>query len=142
MKAPLAQQQRHPVTRQLVLDDIDFFAHHVSGARGQVTHGDIGFQPIRLTVELALIESGEIENGLAKSFRRDGAGVDAHAAHHVAALDHRRTLAEFGRGDCRLLPGGAGPDDNKVVMIHDDFSQRRYVWISVTHHRRRHISDE
>ena len=113
-----ADDQRDVVAGELVADDVDLPADHVLGAGGQVGDRDVVLDPVGLAVQLALVEAGQVEHGLAQGLRRDGAGVDADPADHVPALDDGRPVAELGGGDGGLLAGGPGPDDDHVVGVH------------------------
>ena len=57
-----------------------------------------------------------MQHGLADRLGRDGAGVDADAADAGRAVDQRDALAELGGAERRLLPGGAGADDDEVIQ--------------------------
>ena len=92
-----AGEQGDVVAGQLAADDVDLPADHVLGAGGQVGDGDVVLDPVALAVQLALAEAGEVEHRLAQGLGRDGAGVDADPADHVAALDD-------GRPGCRAWP--------------------------------------
>ena len=65
-----------------------------------------------------MAEPREIEDGFAEGFAGDGAGVGADAADDLFALDDADFLAQFGGLDGGFLPGGAGPDDQKIVVGH------------------------
>ena len=106
------------VAQQLVADHLDLPADHVRGAGQQVGDGDLGLDPVAGAVHVALGEPGQVEHGLAQRLGRDGAGVDADPAHHVAPLGHAHPLAQLGRGDGGLLPARAGADHQQVVVVH------------------------
>ena len=112
-----AVQQRHPVAGQLAADHLDLAADHVLGAREQVLHGDVVLDPVVLPVQLAHVQPGEVEHRLAQRLRRDGAGVDAHPADHVAALHHGGPAAELRRRDGRLLPSRPRAEHEHVVVV-------------------------
>jgi hypothetical protein len=115
---------------------ISWLRHHVDlaadvlGARQQVGDGDLFLDPVAGAVQLALAHAGQVEHRLAQRLGRDGAGVDADAAEHVAALDDRDRLAELGRRDRGLLAAGTGTDDDEVV------ARLRAGEIPRTRHRR------
>ena len=106
------------VAQQLVADHLDLPADHVRGPGQQVGDGDLGLDPVAGAVHVALGEPGQVEHGLAQRLGRDGAGVDAHPAHHVAPLGHAHPLAQLGRGDRGLLPARTGADHQQVVVVH------------------------
>ena len=63
----------------------------------QVLDGDVALDPVARAVQIAHVEAGQVDDGLAQRLGRDGAGVDADAAHHLAALDHGGTLGRASR---------------------------------------------
>src|SRR5262249_43819681 len=68
-------------------------------------------------VDAALAVPGEVEHRLAQGLAGDGAGVDAHAAHHRLALHDGHALIQLGRLDGRPLAGRAGTDDQHIVVV-------------------------
>ena len=68
------------VPSHLVVDDLDFSFDDVIGAEGQVFHRDVLFHAVTRAIQAALVESGEIEDGFAKGFAGDRAGIGADAA--------------------------------------------------------------
>ena len=113
-----ADEQRDVVARELVADDVDLPVDHMRRPGGQVGDRDVLLDPVGLAVQLALGQAGQVEHRLAQRLGRDGAGVDADAAHHVAAFDDRGPMAQLRRGDRRLLAGRSGTDDDHVVRVH------------------------
>jgi hypothetical protein len=77
------------VAAELVADDVALPADHVGGPAGQVGHRDFVLDPVRLTVDLPLVDAGEIENGLPERLGRDRSRLDADSADHGRALDDR-----------------------------------------------------
>ena len=78
-------------------------------------HRDVLGDRVVAAVERALAEPGEVQDRLAQRLRRNRAGVEAHAADHLLAVDDGDLLAELRRGDRALLAGRAGADDDEVV---------------------------
>jgi len=113
------------VARQLIADHVDLAGHHMVDPGGDVGDGDVLLDPVGLAVELALIQPGQVQHRLAEGLGRDGPGVDANTAHHVAAVDDRGPLPQLGRRDGRLLTGRTGADDGEVVGVDDDHSFTR-----------------
>src|SRR6266498_3891667 len=108
-----------PVACQLAADHVVFPADHVLRARRQVGDGDLVLHPVALPVHFPLVEAGEVEHGLPERLGRDRAGIQAHAAHHVGALDDADVPLQLGRGDGRLLAARARSDDQQVEVMHD-----------------------
>ena len=106
------------VAQQLVADHLHLAPDDVRGAGQQVVDGDVGLDPVAGAVHVALREAGQVQHGLAQRLRRDRAGVDADAAHHVAPLDDRDPLAQLGGGDGGLLPARSRADHQQVVVVH------------------------
>src|ERR1700722_7892793 len=111
-------QDRDPVTGQLAAHHVHLAADHVGGPGSQVTDGDLVLDPVALPVHLPLVQAGEVQDGLAQGLGRDRAGVQAHAADHVLALDDRHPPLELARGDGRLLAAGTRADHQDVVVVH------------------------
>ena len=78
----VADEQLDAVAHQLGAHDLDLLADHVLGAGQQVGRGDLLLDPVAGAVQLALAHPGQVDDRLAQRLRRDGAGVDAHAAEH------------------------------------------------------------
>jgi hypothetical protein len=116
-KSRRTNEQIHVIAEQLRPHDLDLPADHVLRARQEVLDGNLLLHPVRLTVELAHRQSGQIEDGFPPGLRRDGAGVDADAANHVPSLDDADALTQLGRTDRRLLATWTGADDQQVVVV-------------------------
>ena len=109
---------RDAVAGELAADDVVLPADHVPGPGGQVGDGDLVLDPVRLAVDLALVDAGEVEDRLAQRLGRDRAGVDADAAEHVRALHHGHPPVQLRGRDGRLLPARPGADHEQVVVMH------------------------
>src|SRR5690606_2781210 len=107
----------HPVTLQLVARHVYFVPNDLVCAEQQVGQGDVLLDGVRGAVEAALAIAREVQHGLAQRFAGDGAGVDAHAAHHRLALHDGHALVELGRLDGRPLPGRSRADHQKVEVV-------------------------
>ena len=94
---PGAGEHRDPVAGQLAADHVDLPADDVLGAGGQVGDGDLVLDPVALPVHLPLVQAGQVQDRLAQGLGRDRAGVEAHAADHVLALDDRHLPARASR---------------------------------------------
>jgi len=88
---------------------------HTRGA-GDAPRGDVLLRPIVRPVERPLANPGEIQDRFAHGLARDGAQVQRTATDHVSAVDDHHLLAELGRGNRALLPGGTTADDGQIVM--------------------------
>ena len=111
-------QDGHPVAGELAAHDVVLPADDVMRAGGQVADRDLVLDPVALPVHLALVEPGQVEDGLAQRLGRNGAGVEAHAAEHVRPLDDRHPAVELGSRDRRLLAAGARADHQHVEVVH------------------------
>ena len=104
------------VAHQLAAYHLDLFADHMLGPGQQVGGGDPLLDPVARAVHLALVHSGQVEDGLAQRLGRDGAGIHAHPAEHATAFDHGNRLAKLRCGDRGLLPARTRTDDDEVVF--------------------------
>ena len=118
------------VARELRLGDVDFSLDDGLDAEGQVGHGDFFLDPVVDAVERAVVVAGKVQHRFAHGLGGDGAGVDAHAAHHRTGLDDRHALVHLGGGHGGALPGGTGADDNQVVSDGAHASVSPGVWFS------------
>ncbi len=105
------------IAAQLRLDDLDFARHHRVGTEDEVLHGDGFFQRVAAPVERALPQAAEVEDGFAKGFAGNGAGVHAHSTDGAFALDDSHFLAQFGGADGGLLSGGTAAHYHQVVGV-------------------------
>src|SRR5262249_2650010 len=105
----------HVVARELVADDVGLTLADPGRARAQVVHRDVALDAVALTVDRALAEAREVEHGLAQRLGGDRPREDA-AATELLALDDRRTAAELGGLDRRLLASRAGADGEQVEV--------------------------
>src|SRR5438093_1983240 len=103
------------VPRQLVADDVDLALDHLTRAHGQVLDGDLILDAVAVAVDGALAEPGQVDDRLAESLGRDRSAIDRNAA-KLAPFHDRRAPSKLGRLDRRLLPRGAGADDQKFVV--------------------------
>ena len=115
-KPGMAGEQFDAVAHQLAAHHLDLFADDVLGAGQQVSRGDLLLHPVTRAVHLALVEPGQVHHGLAQRLGWNGAGVDADAAQHVAAFDHRDGLSQLGCSDRSFLATRARTDDDEVVL--------------------------
>src|SRR6516165_887604 len=95
--------------RHLALDDGEHAALEVRD-RDATLDGVVG------PVERPLAEASQVEDGLAKCLTRDGAAVESDAADRLLAVDDGDVLAELRGGDGALLPGGAAPDHDQIIV--------------------------
>ena len=107
---------QHPdvVSGELVSDHVHLARHHLLGAPDQILDGDLFLDPVALAVQAPLGQAGEVDRRLAQRLGGDRAGVRAHAADGVAALDHGDRGAHLGRLDRRLLPGRARAQHHEI----------------------------
>ena len=103
------------VARELGFGHVDFGFDHRLHAEGEIGHGDLFLHAVVDAVDGAVVVAAEMEHGLAHGFGGDGAGVDAHAAHHLPGLDHGHAFAHLGRGHGGPLARGSGTDNDQVV---------------------------
>src|SRR5207247_2501148 len=106
----------HAVAFHVRADDVDFMPDNMLCAIKQVGHRDVFLDDIRLTVESALAQAGEMQYRLAHGFGGDGSGLDAGAADARDALDEGNLFAKLGGAESGLLPRRARADDHQVVM--------------------------
>ena len=111
-----AGQHLDAVARKLRLRDIDLGLDHVLHAERQIRHRDLFFHPVVDAIDVLILVSREMQHRFAHGLAGDGAGVDAGAADHFALFDQRDLLAGFGALYSRPLPGGAGADDDQIVV--------------------------
>ena len=104
------------VARQLRFGHVDLGLDHRLDAESQVRHGDLFLHPVVHAVDRAVVVAGEMQHRLAHGLGGDGAGVDAHAAHHLPGLDHGHALAHLGGGHGGPLARGPGTDNDQVVL--------------------------
>src|SRR6185437_2546434 len=117
-EVPGAGQVHDPVSGQLAAHHVDLAAHHVLGSCRQVRDGDLVLDPVALAVHLPLVKPGEVEDRLAQRLGRDRAGVQAHPADHVLALDDADPAAQLGRCDRGLLPARSRADHQYIEVVH------------------------
>ena len=67
----------------------------------------------------ALRDAAQVEDGFAERLGRDRPRVHAHAADDFALLADPDPLAELGGLDGGALPGGAGPEDEEIELLHE-----------------------
>src|SRR5215471_2781853 len=83
----------HAVAAQLGFDNFDLACHDTIGTEDEIAHGDGFLHRIPATVEGALAQSAEIQDGFAKRLAGNGAGVNADAADRPLTLDDSNFLA-------------------------------------------------
>jgi hypothetical protein len=102
-KSPGPLDELHAVSLQLVLDDADFILHHVLDAEVQVRHGDAVFVAVICTIEILVVETGEMQDRFAHRLAGNRSRLDAYPSHGRLPLDHRNPFACFGPLDgCSL----------------------------------------
>ena len=104
------------VAGELRLGDIDFGLDDGLDAERQVGHGDLLLDPVVHAVKGPVVITGEMQYRLAHGFGGDGAGVDANSSNDGASLDDGHALLHFGGSYGGSLPGGAGTNDDQVVL--------------------------
>jgi hypothetical protein len=113
----LAGQERHVVAAELVLDHLDLAGDHDVDAGEELLAGGPRVEPgPRQSVALAR-EPGEGDHRLAQGLARDGAGVDADAAHGAALLDDGGAMAQLGGLNGGPLARRAAADADQVVLV-------------------------
>jgi hypothetical protein len=105
------------VAGELMTRDIDLVTDDVGGAEEQIAHRDVLLDAVGRAIDAALTIAGQMKDGLAEGFGGDGSGVDADPANSDFPLDNGDALVKFCRLDCGPLPGGAGADDQKIVVV-------------------------
>src|SRR6185436_19742775 len=111
------RQEGHVVAAELVLDHLDLAGDHDVDAGEELLAGGPRVEPgPRQPVALAR-EAGEGDHRLAQGLARDGAGVDADAAHGAALLDDGGAMAQLGGLDGGALARGAAADADQVVVV-------------------------
>ena len=108
------------VALELRADDLDLGLDDLLAEIGQVLDGDALLDGVGLAVDPAVLEAGEVEDGLAQRLGGDGAGVDRDAADDLASLDDADALADLGGLDRGPLAGGPAADDAQVVAVHGE----------------------
>ena len=109
------RQRGHVVAVQLRADDLELAHEDLLDAEREIGDRDVLRDRVVAAVERPLAKTREIQDRLAQGLRRDRAGVQADATHHLLAIDHRDLLAELGGRDCALLAGGPRADHDEVV---------------------------
>jgi hypothetical protein len=104
------------VAEQLVPDDVDLTLDDLLRPVAEILHCDLLLHPVALAVRRPLAHAGQVDDRLAERLRRDRPPVDRHAA-ELAPLDHRDAMAQLRPLDGGSLPGGAGSDDQKLVVV-------------------------
>lgn len=112
-----AADQVHVVAQQLIANHASLPFDDLTHAFADIAGLDLLAQPVALTVDPALIETSQVQDGLPYRLRGNRAGVHAHAADAFATLDHRDVLPKLRGLDRRLLPGGTGADNEEVVLV-------------------------
>ena len=107
------------VARELGAVDVVLLLDHVVAAEHQVVDGDRLLDAVGMAVEPALLEAGEVQHGLAQRLRRDGARVDADAAHAGQALYDGGAAAELGGLDGGVMPRRAAAEDDELILVHE-----------------------
>jgi hypothetical protein len=97
-------------------------------ARHQLRHRDLVLErELQAAVHLALPVARQEEGGLAQGLGGNSAGVDAGAAGIGALLDDGYAFAEIGGLDSAFFTGGAGANDEPVVIAHTPQCNARSV---------------
>jgi hypothetical protein len=94
------------------------------GAECKILDRDVGFQSVPSTVKIPLPESGKVEDGFAQGFTGNGAGMYTDSADHFLPLDDAYFLSELGGLNGGLLTGRPRPDNQQVVLSHQDLKEK------------------
>src|SRR5262249_21367555 len=107
--------RRHVVALQLRADHLQLARRDGLDPRREVRDRDLVLDGVIAAVEGALAEAGKIEDGLAKSLRRDRAGMETDASDPLLAIHDGDRVSRLRRRDGSLLAGGPRPDHDEVV---------------------------
>ena len=113
-----AGDDRDAVAGQLAAHHVTFLGDHARGSGGQVRDRDLVLDPVGLPVDLALVDAGEIEDGLAERLGGNRARVQADSAKHVGPFHHGDSPVELRGGDRRPLPARPGTDHQQFIVMH------------------------
>src|SRR5216683_915479 len=119
-KAGHAGDDLDAVARELRANDVDFGLDDVLRAEREIGHGDLFFHAIVHSVDVLVVEAGEVQHRFANGFAGNGSGVDGRAADDFELLDEGDALAELGGLDRRALARGPGTNDDEVVLFHGE----------------------
>jgi len=97
------------VARELGFGHVDFGFDHRLHAEGEIGHGDLFLHAVVDAVDGAVVVAAEMEHGLAHGFGGDGAGVDAHAAHHLPGSTTATRLPILAAATAARWPAGPEP---------------------------------
>ena len=117
-----ASEPRQPVERvdmvavELMFEHIDLVIERHMQARFEVLRLDVVLHPVGSAIEAAFAPAGEVEHRFAQGFRRDRAGMDRDAAEPVLAVDDQHAAFELAGLNGGRASGGAGADDDEIVM--------------------------
>src|SRR4029077_17919940 len=111
----VAAEHLDAVALELVLDDVAFALHDLIAAEQEVLDRDVGFAAIRLAVQRALPQAGEINHGFAGGLSGNRAGVDRDAANIAAFFDHRDALTQLRGLHGGALSGGSAANHDQIV---------------------------
>src|SRR5215510_11866043 len=95
------------VANQLILDNLLLGLDHVIAAHGEIFEGNVFFDPVASSVEVALPEARQEKDSLTQGFTRNRPAVDADAAGDFLAFHNAYSLANLGGLNSRLLARGA-----------------------------------
>src|SRR5262245_2968548 len=93
--ARAALDQRNVVAGKLISENALFAFDDDLRAPADVVERDLVLDPVRLSVEPALTETGEVQDRLTHRLRRNRPSVDTDAADASPLLDDRRAEAEL-----------------------------------------------
>src|SRR5690606_37564028 len=108
----------HLVARELMLKHLDFVIERDVEPPPQILRRDVGLVAVGAAIEAALAPAGEIQHGLAQLLRWDCSGMDTNTADAPPAPDHQYVLFQLCGLHCRAPAGGAGANDDKVIVLH------------------------
>ncbi len=118
-----AAKQVDPVAAQLVTHDPGFTFHHLRDASREILNGNAVLDHIIVAVKGAMSESGEVKNGFAQSFTRNGAAVDAERRPTMSLRSTMATrLPSFAAAIASFLTCGPASDDDEQSITESDAS--------------------
>src|SRR5215210_5701424 len=96
LEARRPRQDLDPVASELRADDVDLALDHPARAHRQVLDRDLLLDPVALPVDIALAQTGEVDDRFTQRLGRDRAGVHRDTA-DLLTLRDPDSLAELRR---------------------------------------------
>ena len=117
-KQAIPEQHLDVVPRELRERDVDLRPDHVLHAEGKIGHRDLFLDAIIHAVNVLVVVAGKVEHRFPHCLARNGAGVDANAAHHFQLLHQRHFFARLGSLYRGSLSGRTRADHNHIERLH------------------------